>query len=226
MPTEAAAGPPPAAARSPLAAASREERHAWATLQDERLRGGRDDDDAGADGHEDKDAGGLGTAPAPARFADSVYSTPSAYISALVGALLEDQRLTRDQTLFVARFAAACDQAWEDDVNHKPWSEREVTHLLLLGQGGSGKTHVVQKVDFPLVEYLWPSSSPDQASMMVVAFSNAQAKNISTETVKARTLHNACAMRVQKYTNANLRPGAMHKRLKCLWAHVRALATE
>ena len=121
----------------------------------------------------------------------------------------EDQRLTRDQTLFVAKFAKACDEAWEDDVQKKPWSERKVTHLLLLGQGGSGKTHVVQKIVFPVVEYLWPSPAPDRASMMVVAFSNAQAKNISTETVKARTLHNACAMRVQKYINAKPRPGGM-----------------
>ena len=61
---------------------------------------------------------------------------------------------------------------------------------------------------------------------MFVAFSNAQAKNISTETVKARTLHNACAMRVQKYINAKMKPGRMQKRLKCLWEHVRVLTIE
>ena len=83
--------------------------------------------------------------------------------------------------------------------------------MLLLGHGGSGKTHVVQKIIFPVVEYLWPSVSADKATMMVVAFSNAQAKNISTETVKARTLHSACALRVQQYTNTSMRPGACRR---------------
>eukprot|EP00959_Pyramimonas_sp_CCMP1952_P258569 5405065-Pyramimonas_sp.AAC.1 len=52
--------------------------------------------------------------------------------------------------------------------------------------------------------------------MTIVAFSNAQAKNISVETVKAKTLHNVCVMRVQKYVNAKLRPGATQKRAKSL----------
>eukprot|EP00959_Pyramimonas_sp_CCMP1952_P178310 3727463-Pyramimonas_sp.AAC.1 len=62
--------------------------------------------------------------------------------------------------------------------------------------------------------------------MMVVAFSNVQAKNISTEIVKARTLHNACALRVKKYINAKMRPGGMQKRLKWLWEHVRVFVIE
>ena len=154
--TEAAAGPAPAAGYRPLVAAAREQRHAWATLQDDRLHGSRDEDDAGLGNGADEGAGGLGTVPAASCFEGSAYSKPSAYIAALVCALPEEQRLTRDQTLFIARFAAAFDQAWEDDVQKKPWSEREVTHLLLLGQGGSGKTHAVQKVVFPVVEFLWP----------------------------------------------------------------------
>eukprot|EP00959_Pyramimonas_sp_CCMP1952_P112270 2347390-Pyramimonas_sp.AAC.1 len=59
--------------------------------------------------------------------------------------------------------------------------------------------------------------------MMVVASSNAQAENISTETAKARTLHNACALRVQKHINAKMRPGGMQNRLEWLWEHVRVL---
>ncbi|CAK0887182.1 unnamed protein product [Prorocentrum cordatum] len=225
-PTEAATAPAPAAGYRPLVTAAREERHAWGNLHDERLQDNRDEEDAGAPDGEDAGAGGLGGDPAAASFASSVYSTPSAYIAALVAGLPENERLTRDQTLFVAKFAKACDDAWEDDVQKKPWSERKVTHLLLLGQGGSGKTHVVQKIVFPVVEYLWPSSAQDKGAMMVVAFSNAQAKNISTETVKARTLHNACALRVQKYINAKMRPGSMQKRLQWLWEHVRVLVIE
>ena len=68
--------------------------------------------------------------------------------------------------------------------------------MLLLGAGGTGKTHVVQNVVFKIVEYLWPAESADSPSLMVVAASNAQAKNISSPEFKARTLHNAAAMRV------------------------------
>ena len=42
---------------------------------------------------------------------------------------------------------------------------------------------------------------------MMVASSNAQAKNISTQEVKARTIHNAGGVRVQGFKNELLRPG-------------------
>ena len=70
-----------------------------------------------------------------------VYKMPSAYITDLLAKLPDDERFTRDQTLFMARFAACCDEAWEDE--KKPPSERRVHHLLLLGAGGSGKIYVV-----------------------------------------------------------------------------------
>eukprot|EP00959_Pyramimonas_sp_CCMP1952_P132220 2764455-Pyramimonas_sp.AAC.1 len=41
--------------------------------------------------------------------------------------------------LLVVKFAKARVEACDDDVQKKPWGERKVTHLLLLGQGGSGK---------------------------------------------------------------------------------------
>ena len=83
----------------------------------------------------------------------------------------------------MVRFAKCCDEAWEDD--KKPPHERKTHHLLLLGQGGSEKTHVVQKLVFKVVEFLWPAESKAEPTLMVVASSNAHAKNISTETVKA-----------------------------------------
>ena len=134
--------------------------------------------------------------------------------------------MTRDQMLFVARFAAACDEAWNDEVTGKPPRERKVHHILLLGQGGSGKTHVVQNVVFKAVQHIWPCLAKDQPTMMVCAASNAQAKNISTEEVKARTLHSASAMRVQKYSNDLMRAGAKQKHLQKLWRLVRVLIIE
>jgi hypothetical protein len=164
-------------------------------------------------------------APAPECFADqNVFARPSAYISSLVAKLPVHEQLTRDQTLFVARFAQACDEAWEDE--HKPPHQRKVHHILLLGQGGSGKTHVVQNIVFEAVLYIWPPQSEDEPTLLVVASSNAQAKNISTADVKARTLHNASGMRVQQYINAKMRPGNKQKHLTRLWGQVRVLVIE
>ena len=61
---------------------------------------------------------------------------------------------------------------------------------------------------------------------MVVVSSNAQAKNISTATTKARTIHNASAMRVQQLVNAKMRPGTKHNVFTRLWIRVRVLILE
>ena len=75
-----------------------------------------------------------------------VFRTPSAYVRQLVEQLPEEKRLTHDQMLFMVRFAACCDEAWEDE--KKPPAQRRVCHMLLLGAGGSGKTYVVQSLVF------------------------------------------------------------------------------
>ena len=136
---------------------------------------------------------------------DGLYAKPSAFIRTLIAELPEKEKLTRRQTLFMVKFVEACDEAWEDEA--KMPQDRRIHHMLLLGAGGTGKTHVVQKLIFKAVEYIWPNESPDSPSMLVVASSNAQAKNISTAEWKARTLHNASCMRVQKMINPKMRPG-------------------
>ena len=61
---------------------------------------------------------------------------------------------------------------------------------------------------------------------MVVASSNAQAKNISTTDVKAHTIHNASGMRVQKLVNEKMRPGNKLDSLSKLWGCVRVFVIE
>ena len=61
---------------------------------------------------------------------------------------------------------------------------------------------------------------------MVVAMSNAQAKNISTDAVKARTIHNASGMRVQQYVNVRMRAGNKQGQLSRPWNQVRVLVIE
>jgi len=57
-----------------------------------------------------------------------VYVKPSGYITALLADLPAAERLTKDQTLFMARFAKACDEVWEDE--GKPPQQRRVHHIL------------------------------------------------------------------------------------------------
>jgi hypothetical protein len=196
------------------------------TLQTSRLDVNRAEDEPDVlGGKDDQPVAERGNREAQAGFsAQDVYRSPSAYIRILIEELPQHEKLTRDQTLFMVRFEAACDAAWEDE--QKPPDERRVHHLLLLGQGGSGKTHVVQKLVFTAVEYIWPSAGRAQKSLMVVASSNAQAKNISTREVKARTIHNAAAMRIQELINPKMRPGKKQNQLTRLWDPVRVLVIE
>ena len=97
--------------------------------------------------------------------------------------------------------------------------------MLLLGQGGSGKTHIVQNIVFPVVHFIWPSEG-EQSTLMVVAAKNAQAKNISTDTVRAKTLHGASLLGVQSLTNSNMAAGSNEKGLQKLWSSVRVLVVE
>ena len=197
-------------------------------VQDARLQANHADDELDVANGDDS---GASHQPAPARpaqpacFADqNVFSSPSAYIASIMADLPADEQLTRDQTLFMVRFAKCCDEAWEDE--GKIPSQRRVFHLLLLGQGGSGKTHVVQKLVFKAVEFIWPAVSRAEPTLVVVASSNAQAKNISTQTVKGRTIHNASGMRVQKLTNDRMRPGNKQASLTKFWDNVRVLVIE
>ena len=79
---------------------------------------------------------------------------------------------------------------------------------------------------FRAVEYIWPNETPESPSMLVVASSNAQAKNISTAECKARTLHNAAGMRVQEMVNAKMRPGNKAQALEVRWRNVKVLVIE
>ena len=155
---------------------------------------------------------------------DGLYEKPSGFIRHLLEELPPAERLTRRQTLFMVKFAEACDAAWEDE--RKPPEQRRVHHMLLLGAGGTGKTHVVQNLVFKAVEYIWPNVSADSPSMLIVASSNAQAKNISTAEWKGRTLHNAACMRVQHMINPKMRPGDKAATLERLWCNARVLIIE
>ena len=139
-------------------------------------------------------------------------------------ALRTDRQMNEDQTLFMLRFADVLDKVYDEE-QRKPPENRGVYHILLLGQGGSGKTHIVQNLIFPIVHFIWPAEG-EEDSMMVVAAKNAQAKNISTDQVAAKTLHAASCMRVQSLSIGNMTAGTAEKRLKTLWNSIRVLIIE
>ena len=152
-----------------------------------------------------------------------VYAKPSDLVKALVFALPSKSKLNEDQSIFIDRFAEVLDTVYEQERTHAP-ENRHVYHMLLLGQGGSGKTHIVQNIVFPVVEFIWPAG--EQSTLMVVAAKNAQAKNISTETVRAKTLHAASLLGVQSLTNSNMAAGSKEQALQKLWSQIRVLVIE
>ncbi|CAE7805372.1 unnamed protein product [Symbiodinium sp. CCMP2592] len=136
-----------------------------------------------------------------------VYSKPSLLMKAMVDGLPEQERLNEDQALFISRFANVLDT------------------VLAQEDRGSGKTHVVQKLIFPIVLFIWPPSK-NRETIQVVAAKNSQAKNISTSEIRAKTLHTASAMRVQKLVNGLMSAGQKQQRLRDLWEECRVLILE
>ena len=92
-----------------------------------------------------------------ARFTDqNIYANPSDMLSDMVANLPSNRRLNEDQHIFILRFADVLDTVWKEDQDLPP-ERRSVYHMLLLGQGGSGKTHIVQNLIFPVVHFIWPA---------------------------------------------------------------------
>ena len=76
------------------------------------------------------------------------------------------------------------------------------------------------------VAFIWPAANALELTLMVVAASNAQAKNISTADHRARTIHNASCMRVQSYALKDMKPGSKQDALERLWSNVVVLVIE
>ena len=145
-------------------------------------------------------------------------------LQAMVNNLPLDRRLNEDQSLFMLRFGDVLDTVYQEEHDLPP-EKRSVYHLLLLGQGGSGKTYVVQNLIFPVVHFLWPPEA-QRETLMVVAAKNSQAKNISTDEVRARTLHTAGCIRIQSLHNKDMTAGQNDKLLQQRWSTIRVLIIE
>ena len=67
-------------------------------------------------------------------------------LTSFPGKSTKKKSLSHDQVCFLALFAEACDAAWTEERDDVPVSSRKTRHLLLMGQGGSGKTAIVQEL--------------------------------------------------------------------------------
>ena len=168
-------------------------------------------------------AGGI--ADAEARFEE--LATPLTKVKRLISSVERDVEphenrkkitLTRGQCLACAHFAQMVDTAWREEREQVAWDKRTTQHMVLLGQGGTGKTMLVQEIFIPLVEWAFPADEHGDR-WLVVAYSLAQADAIYKDKIRARTLHNACAMRVQSLANTKMASDAKKETLIRTWGN-------
>ena len=136
--------------------------------------------------------------------------------------------LSRDQVCFLALFADACDAAWKEERDDIPIERKKTKHILLIGQGGSGKTAIVQEIVLPVIDFIFPPELPDPTSSLMVCASWAQAENISTEVLRGVSCHNAAGMRPGSIRNRDMHAmtPATKANLRRRWNSMRCLILE
>ena len=224
----------------------------WLSQRRRFASAGRKEDDApeDADSPPDPDAADqlgeslpLPLVPDPvAYFAPSdQYCRPSDYVAYLArrfetGKLnpktgrIDPKPLKRDQALFVAQFAVACNAVWDDDEQIKNGTlsvkKRRCFNMLLMGQGGSGKTAIIQDIVLPAKDFLFPTDDGAARSTLLVCAKWSQAENISTEEHKAVSCHRAALLGIQSYQNRHMAAGDKRPALQRIWSPLRCLVLE
>ena len=126
----------------------------------------------------------------------------------------ERRPLKRDQVLFLTQFADASNTVWDDEQNDKPVQHRKRFSMLLLGQGGSGKTAIVQEIVLPAMDFIFPQEPGQVPSSLIVCAKWSQAEHISTPDHKAVSCHRAALLGIQSYRNAAMPAGAKKSALQ------------
>ena len=78
-----------------------------------------------------------------------------------------------DQTLFLSQFAQACNAVWEDERSGVPLAQRRCFNFLLMGQGGSCKTAIVQEIVLLAVEFFCQPEEVGQSPSLTVSLETA-----------------------------------------------------
>ena len=99
--------------------------------------------------------------------------------------------------------------------------------MLLIDQGGSGKTALIREVVLPAMDFLFPKTSPKaNPSSLIVCSSWSQAENISTAAHKAVSCHRAGHVAIQRFRNHDMHPGSKRSKLIKTWGPLRCLIIE
>jgi len=166
------------------------------------------------------------TWPRPSDYIAHLASEFEAGNTTLPGKKKRPKKLSRGQVLFLIGFADACNKIWQQEQDDVPMQDRQQFIFLLMGQGGSGKTAIVQEIVLPAVDFIFPPEEPGASSSIIVCSSWAQAQNISTTAHKAVSCHNATLMRVQSYRNSLMLPDNKKAALEAKLGAQRALVIE
>ena len=94
-------------------------------------------------------------------------------------------------------------------------------NTLLMGQGGSSKTAVVQEIILRTFDFLFGCETT-----LIVCKKWSQAENISTDTNKAISCHRAASIGIQSYRNAKILHGDNKQTLVRRWEPLRCLILE
>ena len=86
-----------------------------------------------------------------------------------------------------------------------------------MGQGGSGKTAVVQEIVLPALDGILPAGPDGAKTTKIVCAKWSQADNISTAEHKAVTCHRAGLVGVQSYRNKELQAKNRQAALRRTW---------
>jgi hypothetical protein len=139
--------------------------------------------------------------------------------------------LNNDQKLFLAQFASGCNVVWDDEEKNDSgefvMNNRRCFKMLLIGQGGSGKTALIQKVVLPAIDYIFPrKSARENRSRLVLCATWSQAEIISTAAHKAVSCHRAGHIGIQRHKNQDMSPNAKKLPSVKTWDPLRFLILE
>ena len=108
---------------------------------------------------------------------------PSHFVALLVDKLAQGDGgrvrviLQPMQKTFVQHFSECLDVVWQEEQEGTSWRERTLFRLVLIGEGGSGKSFVVQHIVVPALMWAFPALRKEYHRFLVVAHSNAQAND-------------------------------------------------
>ena len=77
-------------------------------------------------------------------------------------------KLEAMQRQFVEGFANKMDALWREEREQLPWRRRTLARMILIGQGGSGKSFVVKYVVVPTLQWAFPADGTSESDRFLL----------------------------------------------------------